>query len=235
MVQVAIVGLPQAGKTTLFNALTGAHGEVGGHHGAESVAVGIVRVPDGRVERLAQMFHPKKTVPASLQVEEVKGVFAHLTGGASSGRAVAALREADAMLMVLRGFESPYVPEIFGGVDPLREYDAMCDELLLADMGVVENRLASIEHDLARASAAEREALEKERDLLERCRQAGDAEWGLQTLEMTEHERGMLSGYAFLTLKPRLCVLNVDEEKLGDPAALEGLEGLRPAPVPICA
>ena len=129
--KVGIVGLPQAGATTVFNALTGAHGEVGAFHPGEHVEIGTVRVPDERLDALTQMLGPKEVMPASIEFEDVGGVFAHLAGGQLSGHAVAALRDTDAILMVLRSFESPFVLEVFGEVDPGHEYRVMNEEMLL--------------------------------------------------------------------------------------------------------
>ncbi len=230
---IGIVGLPQSGKTTLFNLLTGAHGDTGAYHGGQ-VAVGVVRVPDGRLDALAQVFEPEEIVPATLQFEDIGGVFAHLTGGEPSGAAMAALRDTDAVVMVLRGFESPYVAEIFGEVDPAREYRAMSEELLLADLAVIEKRLENIEAEVQRAGA-DREALQAERDLLERCRAAVEQEHGLRAVEMNALEEKRLRNYAFLTLKPRVCVLNIDEERIGAPADHAGLNAVEPPPLRIAA
>jgi hypothetical protein len=228
---VGIVGLPQAGVTTVFNALTGAHGEVGGYHPGEHVSLGVVRVPDARLDPLAETLQPDEVIQATIQFEDIGGVFAHLTGGDQSGRAVGALRDTDAILMVLRCFESPFVLEVFGEVDPMHEYRAMTEEMLLADLQVIEKRLDAIETDLRKATP-ERERLEKERELLERCRTAIEEERSLRDIELNRAHRKMLRNYSFLTLKPRLCLLNIGEGQIGDEPELEKIE---PPPIPICA
>lgn len=230
--KIGIVGLPQSGKTTLFNALTGAHGDVGGYHG-EQVALGVVRVPDERLDALARLAEPSEINPATVEFDDIGGVFAHLTGAESSGRAVGALREADGILMVLRCFESPFVPALFDRVDPVREYRAMVAELLLADLEVIEKRLKSIEHDLGRSTA--REALSREKDLLERCRRAVEDERDVSTVELRQDEEKMLRSYSFLTLKPRLCLLNIGEGQIAGPPRYEELEALSPPPLAMCA
>lgn len=232
--EIGITGLPQSGKTTVFNALTGAHGDVGAFHAGEQVALGVVKVPDERLERLKRIFEPERTVPATVQFEDIGGAFAHLIGGEPSGVAMGALRDVDAVLMVLRAFEAPTVMEVLGEVDPVHEFRAMNEELLLADLEVIEKRLKAIEHDLGRA-AADREALLAEQDLLERCRRAVEQERGLRAVEMNPAERKLLRSYAFLTLKPKLCLLNIDESQVGDPPTYPELEKLEPPPVPMCA
>jgi len=228
---VGIVGLPQAGVTTVFNALTGAHGQVGGYHAGEHVSLGVVRVPDERLDALADVLEPDDVIWATIQFEDIAGVFAHLTGGDQSGRAVGLLRETDAILMVLRCFESPFVLEVFGEVEPMHEYRAMTEEMLLADLQVVERRVESIESDLRKATP-ERERLQKEKELLERCRAAIEQEQSLRELTLNPAQRNLLKNYSFLTLKPRLCLLNIGEDDIGQEP---GLEGIEPPPIPICA
>ncbi|MHC5033985.1 MAG: DUF933 domain-containing protein [Planctomycetota bacterium] len=232
--KVGIVGLPQSGKTTVFNALTGAHGDVGGYHAGEQVAVGVVKVPDERLEALAVMLSPKETVHATIEFEDIGGVFAHLAGGEHSGRAVAELRDADAILMVLRSFESDYVPEFLGGVDPLHEYNAMTEELLLADLEVIEKRLEAVTRDIRKA-LPEREALQQEQQVLERCRRVIEQDEGLKTLRLSPPDEKLLRSYAFLTLKPCLCLLNIGEEQIAEPPQKEELTRLGVPVIPMCA
>ncbi len=229
--RIGIVGLPQAGVTTVFNALTGAHGEVGGFHPGQHVSVSVVQVPDERLEALAALLEPDQVTPATIQFEDIGGVFRHLTGGDQSGQAVAALRETDAILMVLRCFESPFVPAPLGEVAPERERRAMVEEMLLADLQVIERRLESLEVDLRKATP-EREALQKEKDVLERCRAAVEQERSLGELALNPAHRKTLRNYSFLTLKPRLCLLNIGEDRIGREPRLEGVQ---PPPIPICA
>jgi GTP-binding protein YchF len=230
--RVGMAGLPQAGTTTLFNTLTGAHAAVGGYRPGERVQIGMVTVPDGRLDVLAAMLHPKECTPATLEFEDVSGVFGHLVGQEHSGRAVAALRDADAVLLVLRAFESAFVPEVLGRVDPAAEFQAMLQELLLADLQVIENRLQAVGRDLARGGMGHKDELERERDLLDRCRVAIEQGKGLSAIETSPMEHKSLRSYAFLTLKPRLCVLNIGEDQIAGPPVPPGIE---PPPIPVCA
>ncbi len=230
--RVGMAGLPQAGTTTLFNALTGAHAAVGGYRPGERVQIGVVTVPDERLHVLAAMLRPKECTPATLEFEDIGGVFGHLAGGEHSGRAVAALRDADAVLLVLRAFESAFVPEVLGRVDPAAELQAMLEELLLADLQVIENRLEAVGRDLARGGMGHKEELERERDLLDRCRATIEQEKDLSAVEPSPMEERSLRSYAFLTLKPRLCALNIGEDQIAAPPIPPHVE---PAPIPVCA
>ncbi len=232
--RVGIVGLPQSGKTTLFNALTGAHGEVGGYRAGGQLSLGVVNVPDERLAALTGMLQPKEAQAATIEFEDVGGVFAHLTGGERSGRAVAALRDCDGIAMVLRCFEAASMIEVLGEVNPVREYHAMQDELLLTDLEVIEKRLEAIAHDLKKP-VPERDALQQEQKVLERCRQAVEQERNLLSVQMSEAEGKAIRSYAFLTLKPCVCVVNIGEGQIGSPPRFDELAGLRPPPVPICA
>jgi len=232
--RAGIVGLPQSGKTTFFNALTGAHGDVGAYHAGTQVNVAVVRVPDERLDALTRMLEPKEVMGATIEFEDVGGVFAHLAGGERQGRAVAALRDTDAVLTVLRCFEAAHVLEVLGGVDPAREHKAMREELLLADLEVIEHRLPAVEHDILRGSS-DREALLQEQALLERCRQAVEGEEGLRAVGMGANEEKQLRSYAFLTLKPQICILNIGEDQIPSPPQPEGLAGLEPPPIAVCA
>lgn len=229
--QVGITGLPQAGATTLFNALTGAHVDVGGFHG-ERVDAGVVKVPDERLDALARIFEPEKIIPAAISFEDIGGVFSHLgAGGEHAARALAELRQADAILMVLSAFESPFVSRARGGIDPSRELRTMSEELLLDDLGVIEKRLDAVQADL-KGPRTQREALEKERDLLRRCAGAIEEGKALSAVKINEAEEKMLRSYSLLTLKPRICVLNIGEDRIQDPPDAPGVQ---PAPIPICA
>ncbi len=232
--RVGIVGLPQSGKTAVFNAITGAHGDVSGYHAEEHVSAGVVKVPDERLDALAQMLSPDEVTPATIEFEDIGGVFAHLTGGEQSGRAVAALREMDAVLTVLRAFESEYVPEVLGAVDPLREYEAMNSELLLADLQVIENRLQGVAQDIKRGRPG-REVLLQEQDVLGRCHEAVEQGHRLQELPLSEIELQLVRNYGFLTLKPRIGVLNISEDKIPAPPRIPELERLGFPLIAMCA
>ena len=238
----AITGLPYTGKTTLFNLMTGGHAATGAFAGAESeVNVGVAKVPDSRVEQLSALYKPKKTTFAEITYRDLG-----LTKGAGAGEGVSAkrlgdLRTVDALVHVVRAFRDPAVPHSEGSVDPLRDALTLDLELLVADHGVVERRLERIEAEIRGAKSAEKEAKEREREIMRLGLGALDAERPLRDLALAADDLRLVRGYRFLTLLPQLLVVNLDEADVAQPAAV--LAPLREsaaqhrltAVVPVCA
>lgn len=208
----AIVGLPFVGKTTLFNLLTGAHAATGTFAGAEAPAnVGVAKVPDDRLDRLAALYRPKKTTHAEVRFSDLG-----LTKGAGRGEGVAArhlaeLREADALAHVVRAFRDPSVPHVEGSVDPGRDATALELELLVADLGVIERREERLQPELRAARAGEREEKAREAALLARVREALAAGTAVRDLALDRDERRLLRGFRLPTEKPQLVIANLDE------------------------
>ena len=202
--KVGLVGLPGSGKSTVFGALTGLAVRTG-YAAAGKSNIGVVKVPDPRVEALAEIYQPKKTTFAEI-------AFTDLGGGRTSGLdrpALNAMREVDALCHVVRGFADAAgaAPNSIGEIGELET------ETLLADLEIAENRIARLEKDRSDA---------RELDLLKRVREALEAERPLRALEFEAEEQRRLSGYAFLTAKPLLLVLNVAETEIGsEPANVE--------------
>ena len=238
MLRAGLIGFPASGKTALFQLLTSAR-EAPRQPGKQEANVGVSRVPDERLDRLTALFKPKKHVPATVEFADMGG-----TGGVRAGAAalldVAPFRNADALLHVVRMFRDPSVPHAAGSIDPARDVRTMEDELILADLGVVERRLERLERDLKKSgSNAE---LKKELDLLQRCKTTLEEGRPLRSLDLSGEQLKMLRGFQFLSAKPLLLVLNLDEADLPQAAravALAGLEdfvsGARTRAVPICA
>jgi len=216
--QVTIVGLPASGKTTVFNALTGLTLETGAFSGGRAAPnVGVVKVPDGRVDRLAELFHPRKTTHADVTYVDVGIPAGAARDGTIAPDVLAQIRDADALLHVARAFE--------GGAarpaDPQRDVEELDLEFTVADLTVVEKRLEKLRTSGRHGSPTEREANALEESLLARIEPHLSDGRPLRSLTLDEDDEKRLRGYRFLTQKPVLVVLNLDESRLGEAPALE--------------
>src|ERR671914_587255 len=236
MLRAGLIGFPSSGKTALFQLMTSAREAP--RSGKAEANVGVSRVPDERLDRLTAMFNPRKRVPATVEFADIAGTAGARTG-AQALLDVAAFRNADALLHVVRMFRDPSVPHPAGSVDPARDVRAMEDEVILADLGVVERRLERLERDLKKSNNAD---LRKEQEILVRFREALEAGKPLRALELGSEDARRLRGFQFLSAKPLLLVLNLDEADLAqadDAVRLAGLESFMSAAatraVPICA
>jgi ribosome-binding ATPase len=225
MLRTALIGFPSSGKTTLFQLMTSHHEAPKAGHGKLEAVVGVARVPDARVERLAELYKPKKKTPATVE-------FADLAGpgrtGAQALLDVAPYRAADALVHVVRAFRDPSVTHHADAIDPASDAQAMEDELLLADLAVVEKRLERIDRDMKKGRTPE---LERERALIIRCKETLENGLPLRGVAMTDDERKLLRGFQFLSAKPLLLVVNLDEADaglLGDGAKAADVVGLTP-------
>ncbi|HTM26728.1 MAG TPA: redox-regulated ATPase YchF [Vicinamibacterales bacterium] len=237
MLRAGLIGFPSSGKTALFQLLTSAR-EAPRGAGRQEANVGVSRVPDERLDRLTALFNPKKHVPATVEFADMGGTAAGKSGAAAL-LDVAAFRNADALLHVVRMFRDPSVPHAAGSIDPARDVRTMEDELILADLGVVERRLERLERDMKKGATAE---LRKEQEILQRCRLSLEEGRPLRDLELPADDARRLRGFQFLSGKPLLLVLNLDEADLpqADRAiAIAGLQdvvkGANTRAVPICA
>ncbi len=210
MLRAALIGFPSSGKTTLFQLMTSAKDAP---RGKGDVNIGISKVPDERLDTLTAMYNPRKRVPATVEFTDM---IATARSGAQALADVAGYKNADALVHVVRAFRDESVPHPSGSVDPARDAQAMEDELILADLGVAERRLERIEKDLKKGKSTE---LEKERDLVQRCRTALEEGKPLRALELTGADRKLLRGFQFLSAKPLLLVINLDEADLADVGA----------------
>jgi GTP-binding protein YchF len=214
--QLVIVGLPQSGKTTVFNALTRSEALTGGFSSAEGEPnLATVKVPDPRLDVLTPMFNPKRTVPADVQYLDVAGVAKGISEHGMSGQLLGHLAQATALVLVVRAFEDDNVPHPEESVDPLRDIDTLLLELQFSDLGVIEKRLPRIAQTIGKLRGAEREAWEREAVALERCKAALEAGEPIREVELDEEEARILRGFGFLTQKPLLILLNVGEGQLG--------------------
>ncbi len=211
MLRAALIGFGSSGKSTLFQLMTSVKETGRAAHGKGEATVGISKVPDARLEKLAEMYNPRKKTPATVEFTDL--AMPAGTGGAQALVDVAAYKNADALVHVLRAFQDPSVPHPTGSVDPARDAQAMEDELILADLGVVERRLERLEKDLKKNRTAD---LERERDVLLQCKSALEEGRPLRALDLKGDDLKRLRGYQFLSAKPLLIVINLDESQLGD-------------------
>jgi len=214
---IGIIGLPQSGKTSLFNAITQAGAPVSGYATSTVQAnFAVVQVPDARLQPLADIFHPKKTTYATVEFVDVAGVgqAAHGDGEKREGLSaefIGHIRNADALAIVLRTFENSNVPHIYDSIDPNRDLDSLNAELALTDLATVEKR---IERTKKAAKSGDKK-YQQELDVLQLLQEALNDLRPVSSLELLAQDRAVLSELFLLTLKPRMYVLNVSEDVLG--------------------
>jgi ribosome-binding ATPase len=221
--QIAIVGLAGAGKTTVFNTLTRGHAETGGYGGV-TLNVGVVKVPDARLEALAAIFKPKKVVQADVTYVDMPApppsTEGHIGTEELPAEHLARLRDSDALLHVVRAFEDPANPHVEGSVDPARDLERLDLEFLLADLAMTERRLERLKASGRHGTPAEREAAEREEIVVQRLHAGLQAGAPIRDLDLDSDEEKAIRGFRFLTQKPVLVLLNVGEKDLAGAQAL---------------
>lgn len=201
--KVGIVGFAGSGKTTVFNTLTGLKAEVGGYGGKDKANIGIIKVPDVRIEELAKIYKPKKKVFAEMNFVDVAGPQGEAAKSGLDTKLVAEMREADALVHVVRGFENPLIEQ---PADLLRDIKNFDIELILADLIPLENRLAKMKKEKANP---------REKEIVEQCKAALDEEKPLRSLDFSAEEWQMLAGFRFLSQKPVMLLINLSEDQIG--------------------
>jgi hypothetical protein len=202
--KTGIIGLPQVGKTSLFKILTKA--DISGRTFANprEAHLGVAKVPDDRLDRLAKLYNPKKLIHASVEYVDVAAIGQE----ALKETAFAAnLRGVDALAHVVRAFDDSSIPHV-GEIDPLRDIKTVDFDLIVNDLGQVEKRLERLEKDLKKMKTAE---LEKEFDLIQRAKAHLEKELPLREMEITPDDEKRIRGFMFLSQKPILYVVNVNE------------------------
>ena len=202
--KTGIIGLPQVGKTSLFRILTKANLSDQAYANPREAHVGVAKVPDDRLDRLAALYSPKKLTHASVEYVDVGAIGQEALKESSY---IGHLRNVDALAHVLRAFDDPAVPHV-GPIDPLRDIKNVEFDLMVSDLGQIEKRMERLEKDLKKMRTPE---LEKEFELMKSAKAHLETERPLRELEMTPEDKKRLRGFMFLSEKPILYVLNVNE------------------------
>lgn len=223
MLHCGIIGLPLSGKSTVYNVITRAGAEVKPYAGGKTDPNrAVVSVPDRRFDELVKIHSPRKETPAQVEFVDLAGLSRGAGKGAGLGNAfLSFVADADALIQVIRCFSNPAVEHPEGSVDPLRDWDIVDNELIFRDLAVIENRLSRLKAK-KKLSAEE----DKEKKLLEKCFEFLMEEKPLSAMELTPEEERQLRGFAFVTSKPQIILLNLDESQSED-SAIPGLDGLK--------
>lgn len=213
--KVGIAGFPRSGKTTIFNALTGQHADVGGFSEPGKVHLGSIKVPDARIDKLSEIFQPKKTTFAEMIFVDFPAAAEAAGSHALDTATLTQMRESDALVQVVRGFSDAISGD---AANPLRDLANFKSELLLSDLVLIEKRLERLKKEKGK---------EQERVLLERCKEFLDGERPLRQLDLSAEEAASIAGFGFLSRRPVMVVLNVGEDDVAHdmpPAVAEFLK-----------
>lgn len=220
--KIGIIGLPNSGKTTVFNALTRGTIETAAYSSGQiEPNIAMVKVPDERLDALAKMFKPKKITPADVQYIDVAGM---TTGASSSGglnpQFLNYISQVDALLHVVRAFSDENVPHPQDSVNPQRDLEAVDLELMFSDMAIIERRVNRLKGEIGKMPPKDREVRQMELDALERLYAGLEQDLPIRAQDMSEDEAKVLRGFQFLSGKPMLILVNIDEAQLNNPPVI---------------
>ncbi|MCH8893972.1 MAG: redox-regulated ATPase YchF [Chloroflexi bacterium] len=212
---IAIIGLPQSGKSTVFNALTGGHSTSTGAGGAGPMQIGVVKVIDPRLAVLEGMYHPKKVIHPEIKYWDLPPIDRETASANQilSGRQRNILQAADALLLVVRAFEDPALLHPMGGVDPGRDVKVMLEELALADLEALERAEARLSDGLKKAKPAERSALVPQLEAVQKVKAALEDGIPMKSQTLTPSETAALADFQLLTAKPVMITFNTGESE----------------------
>ena len=217
--KIGLIGYPLSGKTTVFNTLTGLHARVDSFISSGKEAnVGLIKVPDKRLDALSEIYQPKKITHAEISFVDLAGITS-TSGGGFDANTLTLMRQVEAFTYVVRAFTSEAVNHPLGRIDPAGDISGLDQETELADLIVIEKRQSRLEKEGQKSSP--------EHTLLERCRESLENSTPLRETGLSEDELKALSGFGFLSLKPRLILLNTGEENMaGEPSVAGRFDNL---------
>ena len=222
-IDIGIIGLPQSGKTTIFNALTKGKADTRGHIPESSAAhIGMTKVPEPRLNILADMLHPRKIVPVEMSYMDIGASIRNLVQDKGiGGELLNKLSGLNTFINVIRAFTDESVPHISGSLDVKRDISTMELELIFSDLVIIERRLEKIEESLKGAKPPERQGLIQEQETLIKFKAELEKDVPIQELELSPGEARIIPHYQFLTAKPLLILVNIGEEQLAQAESLE--------------
>ncbi len=209
--RLGIIGLPQSGKTTIFNALTRGSQPTGMVSGKLEVHTAVVDVPDPRVDKLSGMFNPKKTIYAKVTYSDIAGLDGSAGKSGISGTLLNQLTQMDGFINVVRCFEDESVPHTAGSVDPGRDVATMDSEFILNDLIATERKLERLVEEKKKGAGRDKAVIENEHELFTRFHANLSDEKPLRDMELSPDEEKAISGFGLLSRKPILFVLNLAE------------------------
>ncbi len=221
-IEIGIIGLPQSGRTTLFNALTAGEADTAKHPREGTAHVGVARVADSRLDVLTDILKPQKTVPITVSYIDIGASVKGLVEGKGiGGQLLAQLSKVDALINVVREFQDESIPTSEGSLDVARDVSAMNLELVFSDLAIIERRLGRIEESMKAAKPAERQLVLHEQQLLTKLKSGLEEEIPIREQILSLEEIKAISNFQFLTAKPLLIVVNIGENSLPDARKLE--------------
>ncbi len=221
-VDIGIIGLSKSGKTTIFNGLTKGKAATGGYSSKAQANIGMASVPDERLYKLAEIFHPRKIVHAEVKSIDIGASVKEMaTDKGIGGQLLNQLSTVDVLVNVVRSFKDDSLPHPEGSLNVDRDIDAMNLELAFSDLAILEKRLERMEGSLKAAKAAERTVILKEQEMLLKIKAALEKDIPIREMQLTPEETKSLSNFQFLTAKPLLTVVNIGEDDLPKAKAME--------------
>jgi len=217
-IDIGIIGLARSGKTTIFNALTKGKADTR----SPAPHIGVAKVPEPRLQVLADMLHPKRVVPAEISYIDIGASVKGLSGDRTIGSQILnQLSNADALINVARAFTDESIPHIEGSIDVERDIATANLELALYDLGIISRRLERIETSLKGAKPTERAGFLREQELLTKIKADSEKDVPIRELRLSTEETRTIANYQFLTAKPLLIMVNIGEEQIPQAASLE--------------